>query len=444
MTTEHTRFEFIPAANAFFTATGCIFAITLTIGLCSASASQQPPSPSAKCDEEAGFGAPKGTATFTVPIEKIRPEIAIPACLEALESSTDSRLVYQLGRAYEKAGDYKKAIERYQSAADAWYLPAFNAFGNMYISGKGVKIDYGKAFAWYQKAAEHGLVSAQLNLADLYRNGDGVAKSDEMALKWFLKAAEQGDAEAQTSVGFLIQRLGGIQADEAAAFGWFWQAAQQGNPVAQKEVGEMLRIGIGVKKNPSLAFVWLEKSALLGNDEAQHNLGIMYELGEGVGQDTDQAIFWLTKAANQGNKGADSRLKALTEGIAEMNAYIQKSGKSYRAVRATSLIEMPGAVICDDYDLAATMFELYSDYVMKSFDETIQKDTEQSRLLHGAKPPPARKPNFKTYGCVFAATGTPMYLEIDRIDFPPVVIVLNESDGIYHVHRGVTLINNYR
>jgi hypothetical protein len=69
---------------------------------------------------------------------------------------------------------------------------------------------------------------------------------------------------------------------------------------------------------------------------------------------------------------------------------------------------------------------------------------EQSRLMHGPKPPPARKPNFESHGCVFAVAGTPMYLEIGQIDFPPVVVVLSESDGIHHVRRGVTLINNYR
>ena len=56
--------------------------------------------------------------------------------------------------------------------------------------------DYTKAVEYYQKAAEQGNAAAQYNLGVYYYNGEGVPQSYTEAVKWFKKAAEQGHAKA--------------------------------------------------------------------------------------------------------------------------------------------------------------------------------------------------------------------------------------------------------
>lgn len=56
--------------------------------------------------------------------------------------------------------------------------------------------NYIKAVEYFQKAAEQGHTEAQLNLGYCYDKGYGVAQNYTEAAKWYHKAAEQGLANA--------------------------------------------------------------------------------------------------------------------------------------------------------------------------------------------------------------------------------------------------------
>lgn len=60
--------------------------------------------------------------------------------------------------------------------------------------------EYDKAFEYYQKAAEKGYALAQFYLGLCYHNGEGVEKNLSEAVKWYRKAADQGHAEAQNAL----------------------------------------------------------------------------------------------------------------------------------------------------------------------------------------------------------------------------------------------------
>lgn len=64
--------------------------------------------------------------------------------------------------------------------------------------------EYNKAFEYYQKAAEKGYAQAQFYLGLCYHNGDGVEKNLSEAVIWFRKAADQGFAKAQYDLGICI------------------------------------------------------------------------------------------------------------------------------------------------------------------------------------------------------------------------------------------------
>lgn len=64
------------------------------------------------------------------------------------------------GNEYYYAGDYTKAVEYYQMAAEQGLAQAQNYFGYCYYNGKGVEQNYTEAVKWYRKAAGQGDVMA--------------------------------------------------------------------------------------------------------------------------------------------------------------------------------------------------------------------------------------------------------------------------------------------
>jgi len=73
--------------------------------------------------------------------------------------------LYETGKAAMNAGDYAKALEYCQLAADLGYSEAIKEIGNLYSFGLGVETDYDKAFEYYQRAADLGNLNAVNNLA---------------------------------------------------------------------------------------------------------------------------------------------------------------------------------------------------------------------------------------------------------------------------------------
>ncbi len=114
-----------------------------------------------------------------VPIEKINPALAIPACESAVRQYPNSgRLMAQLARAYYKNKDFKSAFVQIQKAAEQGYAIAQNNLGALYENGQGVAKDAGQAIAWYRKAADQGLaLLAQNNLAAFEASSSGVSAS---------------------------------------------------------------------------------------------------------------------------------------------------------------------------------------------------------------------------------------------------------------------------
>lgn len=153
-----------------------------------------------------------------VPFDKIDFRLAVPACEAAVRQfPDDSRLNYQLGRAYQKAGNFAAAINQYRKAAEQGSALAQNNIGVMYQNGLGVPKDFGQAVALYRKAAEKGLAPAQSALGFMYENGLGVPKDLNEAVTWYRKAADQGFALAQNKLQQLSAAREGTQQGSVAA-----------------------------------------------------------------------------------------------------------------------------------------------------------------------------------------------------------------------------------
>lgn len=214
-----------------------------------------------------------------------------PALMQKAQSG-DAQAQYELGKLYDKAKDYVKAVEWFNKAAKKTHTPAMTNLGIYYTLGRGVSKDYNQGVKWFRKAAEKGNSEAQYFLGLCYHNGRGVTQNDYTAIEWFSKAAEQGYAYAQFKLGCCY--LERIRYDETKGYYWIKKAADQGLKEAQNKYG----IHLFVNKD-TLAVEWIRKSAEQGYADSQVRLGDFYHSGWGVCKDDVKALEWYRKAAEQ-------------------------------------------------------------------------------------------------------------------------------------------------
>jgi TPR repeat protein len=168
------------------------------------------------CDKYAASNTDPNAKAPGIPFDEINSAQAVQACEAAVrQSPSNLRLLFQLGRAYQKARNVNSALKYYRSAAEKNYAAAQESLGDMYSEGfslspePGVQfavLDAAQAVSWYRKAAEQGLAIAQNNLGIAYRDGRGIAKDRQEATTWFRKAADQGLAEAAKNLAVLEQQ----------------------------------------------------------------------------------------------------------------------------------------------------------------------------------------------------------------------------------------------
>jgi TPR repeat protein len=388
--------------------TAALFSKAAAFGICAnlisgtdpAKANQQ--NPDAQCDRYAARKLGGAVTAPGVSFEQLDPKMVIPACEAAAQSDpTNGRLLFQLGRGYEKAGRLADALDRYGQAAAASYAPAYGAIGNMYSVGRGVEKDERSAFEWFRNAAGAGDPAGQFALGRIYENGRGVAQDNTEALKWYHKAADQGLAEGQDSVGY------------------FYSA------------------GLGVAKNDAEAVVWMRKAAEQGMAIAENNLAIMYESGRGVIKDPAQALMWHQRAERHGfEKAKQSAAMLLQEarGANERTSTAAQPSAPGTSSAGTSVLArgagvVPGAIICPDMETWRFVFRQYGQHWTEDYQDTLTRG--QSKFLRGDAVP---SPDFEAYGCALVSAGSPMILEANEI-VPIVSAVLPNGRSI----RGVTI-----
>jgi cytochrome c-type biogenesis protein CcmH/NrfG len=80
--------------------------------------------PVTDCDAYAASAGDPQRKANGVPLDEINPDLAVPACEAAVRQYPDSsRLIYQLGRAYQKANNFDAALVQYRKAADQGFAP---------------------------------------------------------------------------------------------------------------------------------------------------------------------------------------------------------------------------------------------------------------------------------------------------------------------------------
>lgn len=223
----------------------------------------------AACDAEAGHPYDTESDAPGVAWGDIDLEAAMPACLNAYAAGDVSpRIRFQLGRAYDKAGD-PRALELLRKAAEEDQYPvAFNS------------------------------------LAAIYTASDYAQRDPEKARGLLEQGAELGDLVSGYSLGrMLIERGDG---DEALNRGraLLQGAAEAGYPAAQRIYGEWLVDGTLGEGDPKSARDYLQKAADRGDADAAYALAQLYVDDTGLGADPRQYLRYLKLAAQGGNTKA--------------------------------------------------------------------------------------------------------------------------------------------
>lgn len=133
-----------------------IAAALVSLGFMSGSVYAQIDESALSCDVAAASpldqNRPKGVSG--VSIDKIDPKIAVPACEGAATVlPRDTRIAYQLGRAYFAAKAYESARMQYDRASKEGYALATNNLANIYMEGLGVPVDRVRALSLLENAA---------------------------------------------------------------------------------------------------------------------------------------------------------------------------------------------------------------------------------------------------------------------------------------------------
>lgn len=158
---------------------------------------------------------------------------------EADLTSTSAEELLQAGKFAEANGNYEKALEYYQLAADQGEEESQCWVAIMYHAGEVVSQDYGKALKYYQLAADQGNAIALNNLGDMYENGNGVDQDYSKALEYYRLAADQGLGDAFIGLGDLYRDGRGVEQDDGKAAEYYGKALELGIDIAEERLNEL-------------------------------------------------------------------------------------------------------------------------------------------------------------------------------------------------------------
>lgn len=240
------------------------------------------------CDRLAASPYATGGSATGVPFDELDAPMAIRVCEAAVRAQPDdATLRYQLGRAYDAAGEIENAIAAYTEAGTPL---ALYSLGVLHEGGYGVPVNPAKAFEYYQKAAEASLGIAREALGRMYEKGLGTEVDHAMAARLYREAADLGFAPANGSLGYLFENGWGVEKDEVRALELYRAAADAGEAFAIHNIAVYYAEGRGgVEVDLARSAELYEAAATLAWEPSMLNLALAYAEGLGVERDPAQA-----------------------------------------------------------------------------------------------------------------------------------------------------------
>lgn len=150
-------------------------------------------------------------------------------------------MVFSVAPAGADTGDYmwNQRYEKKKLAAEKGKASAQYELGNMYLKGRGTKLDHGVARDWFEKAAKQGHKRGQYKLGLMLYKGQGGGKDYAAAAKWFEQSAGQDYAPAQYYLAKLYSEGLGVDKDMSVAVAWMEKAEQNGYGAAKSALSRL-------------------------------------------------------------------------------------------------------------------------------------------------------------------------------------------------------------
>lgn len=224
----------------------------------------------------------------------------------------------ELTNAYSEP-NINKAIELYSYSADKKYAPALVALGDIYATGKGVKVNFDKAETYYLKGADLDSDDALNRLALLYLMQDGFEGDDKTenakkTVKLIEKAADRGNAQAIYTLSMMYENGFFYEQDHIRSMGLLEKSAELGYPEALFSMGYLYLIGTNVNKDTKKGLELMTQAANYGYSNASNNLGMLALKGEVLPKDYSVARAWFEKGISEGNILSAYNLAMMNEG----------------------------------------------------------------------------------------------------------------------------------
>jgi TPR repeat protein len=189
---------------------------------------------------------------------------AIKACTEAVQAfPRNRRLSYQLGRAYDGADDYPRAVAAYRTAVAMGSAAAMNNLAAAYENGQGVPQSLPEAAKLYRRGAEGGDRFAMSNIGRMAEYGRGTQRDISEAAKWYKQAADLGDLFSNTKyANFMMDNTPGVPREPIAALLRLQKSIDGGEPMAMMTFALMIDKGLPMQNYTSRTSIDLLRSAL--------------------------------------------------------------------------------------------------------------------------------------------------------------------------------------
>jgi len=187
---------------------------------------------------------------------------------------------------------YSDAIAKCMYGASQNDPRSARILGEMYLYGRGIKVDNQEAEAWLQRALDHGDEDANFSMGVINDLGLSGEENNPKAAEYFHKASELGNTNAMRVLGMLY--LGDIDfpADYKKARHYLKKAWDRGNIKAAYYMADSYLMDT---ESPDYeqAHKWIKLAALKNDAKAFLRIAQLYETGLGVEKDLEESAHWL-------------------------------------------------------------------------------------------------------------------------------------------------------
>ncbi len=268
--------------------------------------------------------------------EELDASLVLLKCQPAVDLNPgNSRLIFQLGRGYDRLREFREAHKRFKQAAEMGDAAGMAALALQYRDAFGTPRNHALAKSLLEKAADAGNVHAMRQLGVLHETGAAGTIDVEKAFQLYERARDGGSVPALVNIGNAYEIGRGIEKDPHKAFDNWKAAADRGSPHGLANVGWAYAAGIGVDKQDSQAVAALEAAEARGILSAVRNIGWLHEEGRTGPIDRSEArreAFRRYKFVYDDGRDADEKaIAAVAIGTFHENGWLFESNPSEAA-----------------------------------------------------------------------------------------------------------------